>query len=246
MEALEDIWKNGRFRTEATFNKNIALMLQPASFSDFDTHPDFAEVFRRFTQEDSFRGLDLGRLWSMVINVKHILSKRPGSLAELGVYQGQSSALLSFYGQKFGRKVYMADTFQGFAKEQFEQEADKSEGKLAAFKDVTLEGVKKIVGDYEGNRWVVGMFPDSVTNEMREDIYAFVSIDCDIYAPIIEGLKFFWPRMVPGGMIFIHDYSSGYWPGSTQAVDEFCASEGVAGCQLPDMAGSYVLTKQGK
>jgi hypothetical protein len=51
--------------------------------------------------------------------------------------------------------------------------------------------------------------------------------------------------MVPGGVIFVHDYSSGYWPGATRAVDEFCALNGVAGCLLPDLAGSYVLTRQG-
>jgi hypothetical protein len=79
---------------------------------------------------------------------------------------------------------------------------------------------------------------------MRNDTYAFVSIDCDLYEPIAEGLKFFWPRMVLGGMIFVHDYSSGHWPGTTRAVDEFCARNGIAGSLLPDLAGSYVLTRQ--
>jgi O-methyltransferase len=83
-----------------------------------------------------------------------------------------------------------------------------------------------------------------VTPALREDKFAFVSIDCDIYEPIREGLKFFWPRTVPGGMIFIHDYSSGYWPGATRAVDEFCQANRVRGMLLPDFAGSYVLVKQ--
>ena len=79
---------------------------------------------------------------------------------------------------------------------------------------------------------------------MRDDKFAFVSIDCDIYEPILEGLNFFWPRTVPGGMIFIHDYSSGYWPGATRAVDEFCRANRARGMLLPDFAGSYVLVKQ--
>lgn len=91
---------------------------------------------------------------------------------------------------------------------------------------------------------MVGMFPASVTPEMRDDIYAFVSIDCDIYTPILEGLKFFWPRLVVDGVIFIHDYSSGYWAGATKAVDYFCQKQGVAGMLLSDLAGSYVLTRQ--
>lgn len=241
MKALDDIWKDRQYEREVSYTGNLGVMLQPNSFTDFHAHPDFVEAFRLWTQKDSFRGLDFARLWSLVLNVKYVLSKHGGSLAELGVYQGHSSALLSFYAEKFGRKVYLADTFQGFAEQQFE--AGMGDGKKAAFKDISLDAARAIVGNYAGNRWVVGVFPDSATEEMREDTYAFVSIDCDIYVPIAEGLKFFWPRMVPGGVIFVHDYSSGYWPGATRAVDDFCACNGVAGSLLPDFCGSYVLTR---
>jgi len=243
MKALDNIWIERLFDQELSFTDNFGLMLQPCSFTDFHSHPDFAEAFRLFTQQDSFRGLDFARIWSLVLNAKHALTKCAGSVAELGVYQGQSSALLRFYASQFGRKIYLADTFRGFAEQQYEE--GMGEGKQGAFKDVSLESARSIVGEYEGNRWVVGMFPSSITDEMRQDTYAFVSIDCDIYEPIIEGLKFFWPRMAIGGIIFIHDYSSGYWPGATRAVDDFCAQNAVAGCLLPDFAGSYVLTRAG-
>jgi hypothetical protein len=245
MKALQDIWTNRQYEREVSYTTHLGLALQPNSFTDFHSHPDFADAFRLWTQGDSFRGLDFARLWSLVLNVKHVLSRCPGSLAELGVYQGQSSALLSFYAERFSRKIYLADTFGGFPEQQFELEEDKSEGKKVAFKDVSVQAVQRLVGNYEGNRWVVGTFPDSITEEMRRDTYAFVSIDCDIYQPIAEGLKFFWPRMIRGGMIFVHDYSSGHWPGATRAVDEFCSANEIAGCLLPDLAGSYALTRQG-
>jgi cyclopropane fatty-acyl-phospholipid synthase-like methyltransferase len=241
VKALDDIWNDRLYREDISFTDNIGLMLQPSSFTDFHSHPDFAEAYRLFTQNDPFRGLDFARIWSVVLNAKQALTKCAGSLAELGVYQGQSSALLSFYAKQFERKIYLLDTFEGFAEQQYEE--GMGEGKQAAFKDVSLESAHAVVGGYEGNRWVVGMFPNSTTEEMRSDTYAFVSIDCDIYEPIIEGLKFFWPRMSAGGMIFIHDYSSGHWPGATRAVDEFCKQNAVAGCLLPDYAGSYVLTR---
>jgi hypothetical protein len=242
MTALEKIWNDRLYMREGSFTNDVGLMFQPTSFSEFRMHPDFEEAFRLWTQHDAFRGLDLVRVWSMVLNAKNVLAKCEGSVAELGVYQGQSSALLSFYARKFGRKMYLADTFQGFMESQYEE--GMGEGKQAAFKDVSLESAKAVVGEYEGNRWIVGMFPDSVTKEMQEDKYAFVSIDCDIYEPILRGLEFFWPRMVPGGVILIHDYSSGHWPGATRAVDEFCVQSGVRGLLLPDFAGSYVLVRQ--
>jgi O-methyltransferase len=242
MKALQDIWEHRNFERERSYTNNLAIMLQPNSFADFHAHPEFDEVFRRWTQNDSFRGLDLARVWSMVLNLKHVLGRCPGSLAEIGVYQGQSSALLSYYAEKFERKIYLADTFQGFSEDQFEE--DMGEGKKQAFKDASLPAAQSVVGPYRGNRWLVGKFPDSVSPEMERDKFAFISIDCDIYEPIAQALRFFWPRMVHGGMIFVHDYSSGYWPGATRAVDEFCARNHVAGCLLPDLAGSYVFTYQ--
>lgn len=241
LKALDVLWREKEFERALSYTANIALTLQPQSYSDFHRHPEFNEVFKRWTQGDKYRGLDFARLWGMVLNCKHALSHGEGSIAELGVYQGQSAAVLSLYAEQFSRKLYLCDTFSGFPEQQFEEEM--SEGKKVAFKDISLESAQSTVGSYPDIRWVVGMFPDSITEEMRNDRFAFVSIDCDIYEPIYQGLHFFWPRLASGGVIFVHDYSSGYWPGATKAVDEFCGKVGVAGCLLPDLAGTYILTK---
>lgn len=242
MHELETIWNNRSYQHELSYTKQLAAMLQPGSYTDFNAHPDFDEAFRLWTQGDRYRGLDVVRLWSFVLNLKHALSRCAGSVAEVGVYQGQSSAVLSYYAQMFGRRAYLADTFSGFADEQLEEGLNAS--KREAFKEATLEAAREVVGNYAENRWVVGTFPQSATRDMEQDTYAFVSLDCDIYDPILAGLKFFWPRMNEGGMIFVHDYSSGHWPGATKAVDEFCASNKVRGVLLPDLAGSYLLVRQ--
>lgn len=243
MKALEALTRERAFDHEVSYTKTVALTFQPLSYADFNSHPEFEEAFGRWTQNDKGRGLDFARIWGMALNCKQALKSGPGSIAELGVYQGQSAALLSLYAERFSRRIYLCDTFDGFPDQQFELEEDMSDGKKAAFKDISLESAQATVGDYAGARWLVGMFPDTISQEMRDDQFAFVSIDCDIYEPIRQGLKFFWPRMQPGGVIFIHDYSSGYWPGATKAVDEFCSEQGVAGCLLPDLAGTYVLAR---
>jgi O-methyltransferase len=33
-----------------------------------------------------------------------------------------------------------------------------------------------------------------------------VLLDADLFAPIKAGLELFWPRLVPGGLILVHDY----------------------------------------
>jgi O-methyltransferase len=241
VKALDLLMQERAFDRELSYTKTVALALLPQSYADFNRHTEFDEAFRRWTQEDNFRGLDFARVWSLALNCEHVLEGGAGSVAELGVYQGQSAALLSLYAERFSRSIYLCDTFTGFSEKQFDD--DMSDHAKAAFKDTGLESAKAVVGDYSGIRWVVGLFPDSITQEMRDDKFAFVSIDCDIYEPIYQGLKFFWPRMRAGGMIFVHDYSSGYWPGATRAVDEFCAQNGIAGCLLPDLAGTFVLAR---
>jgi hypothetical protein len=241
MKELEDILNRRLFDFTKSYTRQIAAAFQPDSYADWNLNSDFDIAFQLFTQNDKYRGMDVARVWSLVLNMKQVLSRSVGSVAELGVYKGQCSAVLSYFAEKFGRKMYLADTFQGFSHRHFEEQMDI--GKENAFKDTSLEDARTVVGEYSGNRWIVGLFPDSITDEMRGDTFAFVSIDCDLYEPIREGLEFFWPRMERGGVIFVHDYSSGHWPGATRAVDEFCAHNGLVGVLLPDKSGSIVLCK---
>ena len=38
--------------------------------------------------------------------------------------------------------------------------------------------------------------------------FCFVSIDTDLYKPTYVGLSEFYPKLVKGGVIIIHDYNS--------------------------------------
>lgn len=44
----------------------------------------------------------------------------------------------------------------------------------------------------------------------KEDVFTFVSVDCDLYALTKAGLEFFFPRLSKGGMIICHDFLSEY------------------------------------
>jgi hypothetical protein len=90
--------------------------------------------------------------------------------------------------------------------------------------------------------YIEGTFPRSITSE-AERRYAFVSLDCDLYKPMRDGLKFFYEHLSPGGVIFAHDYSSKMWLGAKKAVDEFSAESGAAPVLLPDKSGTAVIRK---
>jgi hypothetical protein len=241
MKMLEKILEDRLYAKEASYTDRISLCFQPDSFADFQMHSEFGEVFSKFSCDDCFRGMDVGRLWSVILNIKHVLSRVDGAVAELGVYKGHMSAVLSHYADVFNRRMYMIDTFQGFSPDQLEENLD--DRKATAFQDTNVEHAKKIVGAYSGNHWLIGAFPGIVTPDLAGDRFAFVSLDCDLYEPIKAGLEFFYPRLSAGGMIFVHDYSSGHWPGAKRAVDEFAEDNMLQGVLLPDKSGSYVIPK---
>ncbi len=240
MKVLEDILQQRTFDHERTYTDRLNICFQPDSFADFRQHAEFDEVFTKFTRHDRFRGLDIARLWSLVLNLKRILPRVEGAVAELGVYKGHSSAVIGHYAQSFGRRMYLLDTFAGFVKEQVE--SPLSDNAKEAFRDTSLEYAQATVGSSDLFHWVVGPFPDSITPELKQERFSFVSLDCDLYDPILAGLRFFYPRLNRGGLIFVHDYSSGHWPGATRALDEFLEESGAGHVLLPDKSGSAVVT----
>lgn len=64
-----------------------------------------------------------------------------------------------------------------------------------------------------------GYFPET-TGGINEK-FCYVNLDMDLYKPTLEGLRFFWPLMVNGGIITIHDYFSRGYEGVNAAVREF-------------------------
>lgn len=110
------------------------------------------------------------------------------------------------------------------------------------FKDTSLEAVRALVGE-ENVRYVKGYFPEFAA-QMPDDLrFALVHIDCDLYLPISHALQYFYPRLLPGGYLIVHDYASLAWAGAEQAVDEFFSDKPEAIIPLTDGGGSMAIRK---
>jgi hypothetical protein len=59
----------------------------------------------------------------------------------------------------------------------------------------------------------------------------------------MSGLEYFYPRMVPGGFLIIHDYGSLTWEGAEKAVDTFFADKPESVIPIPDSSGSAVVRR---
>jgi hypothetical protein len=209
-------------------------------------HPEFKGLYQSFFRGNAANnGGDAARLWGLMLNVKQVLKDNVlGDFAELGVWRGNTAAVLAHYASASARQVYLFDTFEGFdAKDLVNVDADKP----MVFANTSEAYVRETLGANDACcRYVKGYFPDSITAECAGRRYAVVSIDCDLYEPMRAGLEFFYPRLSSGGILFLHDYSSGIWNGAAKAIDEFCTEHDEFVILMPDKSGSAFLRKRGR
>lgn len=146
---------------------------------------------------------DMARFYSFCLIADQISKdKVAGDFAELGVWQGNTAELLASFARRFDRTLYLLDTFEGLP----EVDLGRDEKHLAgAFTDTSVEAVRARVGD-DRVEFIKGYFPETASQLPGDARFAVVHIDCDLYAPMLSSLEYFYPRMSPGGFILMHDY----------------------------------------
>jgi len=164
-----------------------------------------------------------------------------GSVAEAGVFQGEFASVIN---QAFPQKrLYLFDTFTGF------DERDKAlEGSWVQTRDwgknmeeTSIELVLSKMPHPERCIIRQGYVPE--TFDGIEDTFCFVNLDMDLYLPTHNALQWFWPRMVQGGTILIHDYYN--YPNLKNAVIQFTEKHHILAMPIGDNA-SIALIKQEK
>lgn len=227
---------------KATFLK-IYLTYHPDSYIQHSAHPEFKKLLQSFKSNNQINNIgDITRLWSFMLNIKQIIAEKiPGDFAELGVWRGNTASVLAHYAKSDNRKVYLFDTFEGFSNKDLKGiDADKE----MKFSDTSLDLVKNVIGqNSDCCEFIAGYFPDSLLDSHKNNKYAVVSLDCDLYEPMKSGLDFFYPLMSKGGILLLHDYSSLYWAGAKNAIDDFCKKNNEFVVLLPDKSGSVFIRK---
>ena len=183
----------------------------------------------------------------------------PGSIAELGVYQGAFAAELNRLFPE--RKLYLFDTFEGFDEQDLITE--RTLGGRNAFASAgdfsdTSRDIVLAKMSYPATVYICqGRFPDSVAggakradgnaavteSDLKAERFAGVSLDTDLYEPTLAGLHFFYPRLNPGGFILLHDYHSAQYPGVHRAAVEYFKENDLYCVPLADLHGTAVIIK---
>jgi hypothetical protein len=155
-----------------------------------------------------------------LLGLARMQSALEGDMAEVGVYQGASAKLIC---QGKGPRTFWAfDTFEGLK----DVSSDDTHWGVSFFKSghyaASREQVEGYLAQFSDVHVVPGYFPDS-SGEAESRRFSFVHLDVDTYASTLASLRWFWPRMVDGGIVITHDSHA---QGVAKAIDEFSAEAG--------------------
>ncbi len=146
----------------------------------------------------------------------------PGDFVEMGCYKGDTSLMLAEILKESEKKLWIYDSFEGLPEKGTEDESVLGEN----FKGGELFVTKREVKERflrAGLRVPIikkAWFCDLTSHDLPEKI-AFAFLDGDFYESISDSLKLVTPKMSPGGILVVHDFTNPALPGVKRAVDEW-------------------------
>ncbi|MEO8720801.1 MAG: TylF/MycF/NovP-related O-methyltransferase [Ginsengibacter sp.] len=204
-------------------------------------HLNFSLTYSKRKRDIDLQYLDYIRLATLELVSTEIYKKElSGNVAEVGVYKGKFAKYINQYFSS--KKLYLFDTFEGFNEK--DKEAEKEVGLKEAtqdFSNTSVDAVLKAMPFPDQCIIRKGFFP--ATTAGMDDSFCFVSLDTDLYQPIYEGLNYFYPRMVKGGYIFVHDVNNDSYKGAAKAVEQFSVEQDISFVPIPDSCGSVIFIR---
>jgi O-methyltransferase len=126
--------------------------------------------------------------------------RAPGDLAEVGVFEGGSARIIC-ENREPGRALHLFDTFAGLP------EISPIDAPYFAVGDwaAPIERAQAYLSRYDDVHFHPGLFPDTA-GPVEAARFAFVVLDVDTFESTLAGLRFFMPRLNPGGILVSDDY----------------------------------------
>jgi O-methyltransferase len=148
----------------------------------------------------------------------------PGDLAEFGIYQGWWINFLWECTERLGlhRRVYGFDSFEGLSDPHPDHDlAFWQKGQYAC----SLEQVANNVGFSRRPRiqLVKGFFAKSLrgADALLAEQFCYARIDCDIYEPALDCLRYLSHRLSDGAILVFDDWPHLLGKGEQRAFDEW-------------------------
>ncbi len=171
----------------------------------------------------------------------------PGAFVDCGVCGGMCARAVIHYldFQKLHKPYYLLDTFTGLdARYSTAAEMEKNE-RLGYPRHTELyEKVKSTFHAFPFVTLIKGVVPETLPQVTAQQV-CYLSIDMNCVMPEVSALEYFWPKLVPGGIIILDDY--GYGNNQTQkwAHDTWASSKRIKILALPTGQGLIMKSQAG-
>jgi O-methyltransferase len=158
----------------------------------------------------------------MLTALAHYASCLQGNFAECGVYKGGTALLLARILKDTDKMLYLFDSFKGLPKGSQERDQWFTEGQFAA---TSAESVEELLREFQSRIDIrCGWIPQTFSG-LDNNSYAFAHIDVDLYQSALDCCGYFYPRLVPGGVLLFDEYGFAAARGEKDAVDKFFADK---------------------
>ncbi len=178
-----------------------------------------------------------------------------GDVLECGVFRGQSLLQIAstIADAKSNKKLYGLDSFEGFPVGSV-QKIDVPVGRFQSRVQTKFQHVRHVPDrimrlcdqfGFQNVELVPGYFEETLS-QLEGRKFCFVHLDVDLYSSYQTCLSALYDSVVPGGYIVFDEYEERYWPGATNAINEFFEDK----IEKPEFAGSqydrpkYFVQKQ--
>src|SRR3989344_8467746 len=175
--------------------------------------PDFSKAFEY--ENNFYLSCDNTRFSKFIAHYElyKMTKDLPGAIVECGIYKGASfvrfAGFRSLFEIPYSRKLIGFDTFGNFPQTNYEEDKKyrdnlvKVSGEQSISKEQLLE-ILKNKGVDKNVELIEGDAVKTVPKYLKENPHLKISLlnlDTDIYEPAVVILKYFWPRIVKGGVL---------------------------------------------
>jgi len=224
--------------TVAGFNRNPwtseALDLVPRSSGSLYAHdglrtthnhtfqdaPGFQRAYLRAVRA---AGWDYEIYWRVhvILWAAETAQSIPGAFVECGTGRGFMASAICEHLAWSARPFYLFDTFETNGSPYYADGPDR---------------VRENFREWPGVELVIGAVPDSLV-QVESGPVAFVHIDMNSASPEEDAMRYFWPKLNPGGVMVLDDYAFAGFEAQHVSADRVAAELGFSIVSLPTGQG---------
>jgi O-methyltransferase len=216
---------------------------------EFDVDEAFYLLYERAQDKCQMTSTDNLLRRQRHYTLQHLIGTAPlaqGDVCELGCWRGLSAYQLAskIAGKVENPVLHIFDSFEGLSEYTDDDiPVDNAQNLNERRKHFAcpLETVQANLREFPFVRYHKGWIPDRFA-EVADRRFSFVHVDVDLYQPIGDAFRFFYPRLVSRGVMVFDDYGFLQFPGAKKAVDE-CLEQAGSPFFLPLPSGQAFVLK---